>query len=173
MYKIIKDFISEDDRIELLLEINKIQKNFIKVDEYRKNIKFSSHDYISKIFLKTKEKIINEFNLQKYEFKDKKKFVFINYFIKGATLHKHSHVFDGKNLEVRFNVLINSAAGLGGLPIIKDEKLNINQKDLWIFNACLPHWSEVYYGKVPRIAISYGFHIPISEKKFLRFLGII
>jgi hypothetical protein len=165
MHKIIKNFISEEEKNELLAEIEKIKHNFKEIDKYRKNIKFSNEKNISKTFLKIKDKIINKFNLKKYEFEDRKKFIFINYFTDGAVLHRHAHVFDGENIEVRFNILLSSSGS--GSPIINDEKIEVSQKDLWIFNSCLPHWSDIYRGEIPRIAISYGFHIPINEIDFL------
>lgn len=79
--------------------------------------------------------------------------------------HKDHNGFDKLYYTRRYNILV-SLPEQGGEPIYGQDVLELPEKSIWRCDAGLVvHSSVPNKGTKPRINLSFGFLIPISEKK--------
>ena len=161
---IISDFISSDLQTKLLKWIQDSADNLISVDQYRKCLRLNGYQgFISSDVCELKNAIIDRMNLKEYEDSDRTKNVFFNCFSQNAQLHRHKH-YPVKGLcDLRCNVLLSGDLD-DGLPVVENYVFKVRERDLWVFNANLEHWSEPVKSNKNRIALSFGFLVPENHR---------
>lgn len=122
--------------------------------EYRN--KKTIHRVPNEIYL-LKNKIIKDFDLSEYKATVD---IFFNRLLSGESLPSHSHAKHPMGVDLRFNLMIKKC-GLSGNPIVKGKTIEVEDGDLWVFNGCEEHGTEVSQGD--RYILSYGFIVPFDS----------
>lgn len=131
---------------------------FIPTTKYRKRETILN---IPQEIFNIKEKIISEFTLNNYsDTLD----IFFNVLAQNQKVSKHSHKKHEDKHDLRFNIMLQKSE-FGGVPECDGVKLYLQNGDMWIFDGCKDHETDLVRGKTTRYVISYGF---IVEEKIIK-----
>jgi hypothetical protein len=164
--KIIKQFITEEQQQQMQqwFTTTKQKGQFWQFpdDPTRYNCKALSFTDLPQIIFEIKSKIMDTFNVREYEEPDPRKYVFFNYHLEGAQVHKHRHFPHDGVTEFRCNIIISKPLE-GGMPVICDTTYIVEERDLWAFDAHDQHWTTPVKGNKPRMMMSFGFVFPTIQ----------
>lgn len=117
-------------------------------------------------FLDIKYELMDMFNVPLYAVQDTDIYDAIGIQTKGAFTHLHMDNNSGDNVHFRLNVLV-SKPEVGGMPVIKDEVINVEEGEPWIcYSGIEYHSTTKVGGDVKRILLTYGFTLPKDDKFF-------
>ena len=116
-----------------------------------------------------KKKLINHFGLEEWADPNERLYSQVSMTTEGGFVHEHDHNYDKnppeyyrENADMRLNTMIQAPPSGPELTLL-GIRFNAPQNgDLWTFNAFQKHGVDPVRGKVPRIVLSFGFHVPIS-----------
>jgi hypothetical protein len=86
------------------------------------------------------------------------------HYLNGAFINKHTDPAPPDFVHVRCNVLLKKPS-LGGLPIISNKIIEVNQWDMWICLASLEEHSSTPLIKGERVVFSFGGLVQMSQIK--------
>jgi hypothetical protein len=117
-------------------------------------------------FLDIKYELMDMFNIPLYAVQDTDVYDAIGIQTEGAFTHLHIDNNDGDNVHFRLNVLASKPIG-GGMPIIKDEVIEVDEGEPWIcYSGIEYHSTTKVEGDKRRILLTYGFTLPKTDKFF-------
>lgn len=164
---IIKNYISEEI-VKILLDYSiflyepKNEVVFIPSSQYRRRKTIFD---IPKEIYEIKNKLIKDFNIESDETSD----IFFNVLKKNQRVERHAHKKHERGDDLRFNIMLQNSEK-GGIPKCEEKYYYPKKGDLWIFNGCKDHETDVVQGEKTRYIISYGFIVPeITANKILNF----
>jgi hypothetical protein len=117
-------------------------------------------------FLDIKYELMDMFGVPVYAGQDRDIYDAIGVQIKGGFTHSHLDNNDGDNIHFRLNVLASKSIG-GGMPIIADEIIEVEEGEPWIcYSGIEWHSTTEVKGDKRRILLTYGFTLPKDDKFF-------
>ena len=117
-------------------------------------------------FLDIKYELMDMFKVPLYAAQDTDIYDTIGIQTKGAFTHLHMDNNDGDNVHFRLNVLV-SKPEVGGMPIIKDEVIDVEEGEPWIcYSGIEYHSTTKVEGNKQRILLTYGFTLPKDDTFF-------
>jgi hypothetical protein len=130
-------------------------------DPTRYNCKGVSMDSLPAAVLTIKVKVGELLDVKQYEEVDSRTYVFFSYHLEGGAVHAHAHFPPDGVLELRCNLIVSMPEG-GGEPVILDQKVEVGEGDLWVFDSHDRHWSTPVIGQKPRMMLSFGYMVPVG-----------
>ena len=137
--------------------------NMEKMHNYYYSTNFPIYDLI-----KIDELIVKEYKLENC-FKDNHFGIFLSYSEEGHSVIKHKDYSDIPNHHVvRFNFFISKPTS-GGLAIINNEIIDVEENEVFICEASnYAHTSEKVIGSKPRIVLSFGYYLKNKELNYIK-----
>lgn len=152
---IIRNYINKKDLKILLnyaIELYKPKSEvvFIPSSQYRKRETIFN---IPNEIYKIKNKIIKNFEIENYQHTAD---IFFNALFKNQKVSKHAHKKHENKHDLRFNIMLQNSDS-GGVPECDGLRYYPKNGDMWIFNGCRDHETDLILGETVRYIISYGF----------------
>jgi len=162
-YRIFKNFINEEECNILSSWIMDNKDNVFFTDANMKGrrltTKYSNNFKFPPISYQIQKKIIKRLKLKNFYLANFKDGMVASYAEPGDTCYLHKDpVWVEDTITIHANIKLSNNEG--GEPIIEDEKIKLNKKDMWTYPVSnVNHGSDIVLGEKPRIMWVFGFSI--------------